>query len=278
MAPAINSVPDTAFLVAACRVRESERARPLFRDPLARKLAREYYRPAHKGGLSVDLGWYVVIRTIVIDDLIKQAISQGVDTVLNLGAGLDARPYRMQLPETLRWVEVDFPAVIDVKNEHLAEERPNCRLERFAFDLTNRALRRKLFDDVSRGASKLLVITECVIPYLTEADVAELADDLRSLEKTCDWIVDCLPYQLLLHDRAPKPLFQFRPSDWFGFFNAHGWRVKETSYLSEAAKRLGRPFPRSTLQRITRAFKTMFCPAPQDNRAKGAAYVVLTPS
>ena len=69
---------------------------------LARKLAGQYYRPAHKGGLSVDLGWYVVIRTIIIDDLINQAISQGVDTVLNLGAGLDTRPYRMQLPKTLR--------------------------------------------------------------------------------------------------------------------------------------------------------------------------------
>ena len=45
----------------------------------------------------------------------------------------------MQLPKTLRWVEVDFPAAIDVKNEQLAEDRPNCRLERFAFDLTNRA-------------------------------------------------------------------------------------------------------------------------------------------
>ena len=53
-----------------------------------------------------------------------------------------------------------------------------------------------------------------------------------------DWIVDRLPYQLLLHDRAPKPLFQFRPSDWFGFFNALGWSVKETSYFTEAAKRL----------------------------------------
>ena len=184
----------------------------------------------------------------------------------------------MQLPETLRWVEVDFPAVIDVKNEQLAEDRPNCRLERFAFDLTDRARRRELFNDVSKGASKLLVITECVIPYLTEADVAELADDLRGLETACDWIVDCLPYQLILHDRAPKAVFKFRPSDWFGFFNAHGWRVKEISYLSEAAKRLGRPFPGSTLQKITRALKTMFRPAPREDRAKGAAYVVLTPS
>ncbi len=278
MAPTINSVADTAFLVAACRAQESARARPLFRDPLARKLAGEYFRPARKGGLSVDLGWYVVIRTMIIDDLVKQAISHGVDTVFNLGAGLDTRPYRMQLPETLRWVEVDFPAVIDVKNEQLAEERPNCRLERLAFDLTDRARRRELFNDVSKDASKILVITECVIPYLTEADVADLADDLRGLEKGCDWIVDCLPYQLNLHDRAPKAAFKFRPSDWFGFFHEHGWRVKEISYFSEAAKRLRRPFPRSTLQKITRTLKTMFRQAPGKEQVKGAAYVVLTPS
>ena len=128
MAPAIKNVADTAFLVAGCRALESERARPLFRDPLARKLAGDFIRPAHKGGLSVDLGWFVVIRTMMIDDLIRQALAEGVDTIVNLGAGLDTRPYRMELPETLRWVEVDFPAVIDVKNEQLIDDRPNCRL------------------------------------------------------------------------------------------------------------------------------------------------------
>jgi methyltransferase (TIGR00027 family) len=278
MAPTVNSVADTAFLVAACRARESELPRPLFRDPLARKLAGQYHRPLHIGGVSVDLGWFVVIRTVIIDDLIKQAIAQGADTVLNLGAGLDTRPYRLLLPKTLRWVEVDFPAVIDVKNQQLAEEPPNCRLERFAFDLTHRAQRRKLVNDVSRDADKLLVITEGVIPYMSEADVADLAEDLRSLEKPCDWIVDCLPSQLLLHDRAPESLFKFRPSDWFGFFNALGWRVKETSYLTETAKRLGRPFPLSTREKISRALRTMFRPTPQEDRGKAAAYVVLTPS
>ena len=83
---------------------------------------------------------------------------------------------------------------------------------------------------------------------------------------------------MLLHDRAPKPLFKFRPSDWFGFFNALGWSVKQTSYFTEAAKRLGRPFPRSTREKISRALKAMFRPTPQEDRAKGAAYVVLTPS
>jgi O-methyltransferase involved in polyketide biosynthesis len=48
-----------------------------------------------------------MIRTVIIDDRIKLAIGEGVDTILNLGAGLDTRPYRMDLPKTLRWVEFD---------------------------------------------------------------------------------------------------------------------------------------------------------------------------
>ena len=36
--------------------------------------------------------WSVVIRTVIIDDYIRQAIAAGVDTILNLSAGLDTGP------------------------------------------------------------------------------------------------------------------------------------------------------------------------------------------
>ena len=38
MTQTIQSVSDTAFMVAGCRAAESERPKPLFRDPLAAKL------------------------------------------------------------------------------------------------------------------------------------------------------------------------------------------------------------------------------------------------
>ena len=62
----------------------------------------------------------MVIRTLIIDDLIENAVAAGIDTVVNLGAGLDARPYRMKLPESLHWIEVDYPQVIDWKADKLA--------------------------------------------------------------------------------------------------------------------------------------------------------------
>ena len=187
----IQNVSDTAFMVAGFRALESERPKPLFRDPLAAKLIGEHGKkilatvPRHFAG-----GWSVVIRTVIIDDYIRQAIAAGVDTILNLGAGLDTRPYRIELPSSLRWIEVDFPHMIELKEARLAGEKPSCRLERIKLDLTDRALRRQLFADVSAGAGKMLVLTEGVIPYLTNDDVAELADELRQVEKIGFWITD----------------------------------------------------------------------------------------
>jgi hypothetical protein len=38
------------------------------------------------------------------------SVEQEYDMIVNLAAGLDARAYRMQLPKTLKWVDVDLPA------------------------------------------------------------------------------------------------------------------------------------------------------------------------
>ena len=103
---AIQNVSDTAFMLAGFRAVETERHEPLFRDPLAAKLTGHRGKKILAALLRTFLGaWSLVIRTVIIDDRIKLAIGEGVDTILNLGAGLDTRPYRMDLPKTLRWVE-----------------------------------------------------------------------------------------------------------------------------------------------------------------------------
>ena len=67
-------------------------------------------------------GWSVVIRTHIIDSYIRELIQEGVDTIVNLGAGLDTRPYRLDLPPSLHWIEVDFPHMIQLKEDRLANE------------------------------------------------------------------------------------------------------------------------------------------------------------
>ena len=92
--------------------------------------------------------WVVAIRTGVIDAFVRSAISSGIDTVINLGAGLDTRPYRMYLPSSLHWIEVDYPILIEGKTAHLISEVPGCSIERVGLDLADRVARRELFDRI----------------------------------------------------------------------------------------------------------------------------------
>jgi hypothetical protein len=56
-----------------------------------------------------------VIRTAVFDEFILRTVARDrAACVLNLAAGLDTRPYRLDLPAELRWVEVDLPAILDL--------------------------------------------------------------------------------------------------------------------------------------------------------------------
>jgi methyltransferase (TIGR00027 family) len=285
MTQTIQNVSDTAFMVAGFRALESERSRPLFRDPLASKLVGDHGRkilaavPRHFVG-----AWSVVIRTVIIDDFIQQAIAPGVDTILNLGAGLDTRPYRIDLPSSLHWIEVDFPHMIELKEARLAGERPSCRLDRIKLDLTDRALRQQLLADVSARATKILVLTEGVVPYLTNDDVAKLADDLRQIDKIGFWIIDYFSPEAIRF--GPKMCarfmrnapFQFEPKDWFSFFAGHGWRASDVRYISEEAMRLGRPIPLPFLLKAWFGLKSLFMSRlRREGMRKFAAYVLLTP-
>ena len=115
----INNVADTALWIAGYRAQETERDDHLFLDPLAKKLAGSrgmgmVATTPHTQAMA----FAMVIRTVAIDRLVLSAIDRGVDTVINLGAGLDTRPYRMKLPWTLKWIEVDFPDMINFKTNN----------------------------------------------------------------------------------------------------------------------------------------------------------------
>src|SRR5262245_50359334 len=119
----MRSISDTARWVATYRARETERADALFRDPYARRLAGdegEAIAKAHP--FMEEHSWPIVMRTYLFDEFIAEEMRDGVDLVVNLGAGLDARPYRLRLPSELRWVEIDLPDVIAYKEQVLPGE------------------------------------------------------------------------------------------------------------------------------------------------------------
>ncbi|MFN2601337.1 MAG: class I SAM-dependent methyltransferase [Gemmatimonadaceae bacterium] len=283
----IRHVTDTAFLVAQYRANESTRPDALFSDPLAGMLAGDKGKAlAAASPVGPITGWILAVRTVVIDALINGALELGVDTIVNLGAGLDARPYRLALPPQLTWIEVDFPEMIDYKVSLLAGETPRCRLEHIAVDLGDDEARRQFLAELESRSEKILVLTEGVIPYLSNDQVSALAADLHSMKNVRYWIADYFSEvvhrwreQRGVSDRMREAPFLFRPGDWFEFFRQRGWRVHTIRYLMIEGKRIGRPFP---VPRRARSFRMMLMyalrPKLRQRLARSMGFAMLEPT
>lgn len=112
------------------------------------------------------------------------------DAVLNLAAGLDARPYRLSLPASLVWIEADRGAIFEFKDALLAGEKPACRVERVPVELADATARRALFSRVASSHERVVVITEGLFVYLDEAVVRALAAELRAQAAFQRWILE----------------------------------------------------------------------------------------
>jgi methyltransferase (TIGR00027 family) len=229
---------------------ESERPDALFQDPYARALAGERAeRIVASLPKGKSMSWPMVVRTAVMDELIRQAVERdGVDTVLNLAAGLDARPYRLPLPSSLRWIEVDFPDVIAYKREQLAGAKPVCQLEQVGLDLTDIPRRQGLFAGIGSASTQVLVVSEGLLIYLTPEQVGALAEDLAAPTTFRWWITDLTGPRILKMMAktwgkavaAGNAPFQFAPAEGSRFFDSHGWSETEFRSMWEEANRLNR--------------------------------------
>ncbi len=248
----LRSVSDTALLVAYHRAVETKRPDAHFHDEFAVRLSEGRGEEiARKMPWGRRMAWSTVVRTVLFDDLVLRLVSLGADTVINLAAGLDARPYRLPLPPSLRWIEVDLPDMVREKSEALAAHAPVCRLERIALDLADAAARRDLFARLGAASRDALVLSEGLLVYLPAEVVGGLADDLGAVASFRHWITDLATP--MIRKRVNRwwgrklaranTKYQFAPEEGAAFFAPHGWREAEFHELFEHSIRLDRKVP-----------------------------------
>ncbi len=256
----IQNVSDTARWVAVYRAMESKRPDALFRDPFAERLAGERgHEIVNEIKRGRQMAWAMITRTAVFDEMIMDRVrNHGVDTVINLAAGLDARAWRLPLPPTLQWFDVDLPAMIEYKTTAMRGESPKCRYEAIAADLANPAERDEVLRRLGGVARTALVVTEGLLIYLGEEDVTALAQALHAQRRIKWWITDlATPVLLQLMTRmwgknveAGRAPFRFGPEDSPAFFAPLGWRRIEFRSGMEEAKRLDREMSLMWLWRL----------------------------
>lgn len=258
--PAIRNVSDTAQWVAYYRAMETERPDALFRDPYARKLAGERGEQIVRklrGGMRQS--WSMVVRTAVMDEVLVKIVAQEkIDMVVNLAAGLDARPLRLDLPPALQWVEIDLPGMIEYKTEMLKGEKPKCKLERISADLADEKSRREIFARLNGAAQRAFIITEGLLAYLAPEQVGGLARALHDCPNFQYWMTDLaspkvkqmMDKQWGKHLQAAGAPFKFAPAEAEEFFRPHGWEAAEFRDFLYESVRLNRTMPMMWIVRM----------------------------
>lgn len=278
----IENVSDTARWVAVYRAMETARPDAIFRDPFAARLAGErgeaIVRSMKRGKATA---WAMIVRTAVFDEIILDRVNAGgVDLVLNLAAGLDARPWRLRVPPTLRWVDVDLPGILDYKLESLQDERPLCRYDAIRLDLRDEARRQALFAQLGAEASRVLVLSEGLLIYLTPEQVGGLARDLHAPSPFHWWLIDIASPRLLKimtkywgkNLQAGNAPFQFGPAEGTRFFESHGWREAQFRSTIEDAHRLRREM---SMMWLWRALARLRSRATQQEMARFSGIALL---
>ncbi|KAK9805059.1 hypothetical protein WJX73_008827 [Symbiochloris irregularis] len=153
----------TARLVAVLRALETEEPDAVLKDPLADVFA---------GPQALDYGRTLLREhpersTQIIMGLPPAALGRkrriGGGVVVMLGAGLDARPWRLPLPEGVRWYEIDHAEIHRVK--HKALQANEGLLGYLSTDAV-----RKLLTEASQACKPGSVLTADI---LTDEAIAE---------------------------------------------------------------------------------------------------------
>ena len=246
----VRNISDTALWAAHFRAEESRRPDALFRDPYAEKLgAAQGLEMARKLPHGESHAWAWVARTYLFDQMLQQEIAEGADLIVNCAAGLDARPYRMQLPATLQWIEADLPGILAYKAERLAGDKPTCQLERVAVNLADPGERGKFLQRIAARGKRGGVLTEGLLIYLEQEEVARFARDLSGVSSLQRWILDLHSPRLLrmMQRRTGKALekvgapFRFGPAGGPSFFEPFGWKPARVEGMLKTATGFGRP-------------------------------------
>lgn len=243
--PHTNTLFEAPMRIAAFRARESARTDAAFKDPYAAILA------GADGITQIEripgkeiTAFSITLRTVAIDRLVQIAVSEGVNTVINLGAGFDTRPYRLNLPALLHWIEVGLPEVIAYKEGALQAHKPVCQLTRLTADISNDKEREDLFASLGQKTRNALVITEGLIPFLTTDDVSKLSRSILNIPSFRYWIQDYRRGSLPKNNNAAaNQSLNFSVANPLYFFKQHGWRVQENILMTDEANRIDRRIP-----------------------------------
>lgn len=231
----LEKVSRTALGVAAKRAVEQERPDRLFDDPYAARLAGDELSALLRQweGLGRDLVQvkakrtrFVAVRTRIFDDFLMQSNCNARQVVI-LGAGMDARAYRLNwLPDTHVY-EVDRPEIFQYKDAILEDLKPCCQRHVIPCDLADNWVSLLLGEgyQVDRPSIWLL---EGLLMYFLEPEAHTLLRSISNLTTTGSYVgVDLVSLKSLEADgERVRQHWRFGTDEPEKLLASYGWDAK----------------------------------------------------
>ncbi len=160
-----SSVEESLFIPLLVKVKESERGDAVFTDTKAQEIINSISLDINRfdGGNITYHG--ILVRTAILDSIVNDFIAKNPEgIILNLGAGLDTRIYRMDCSK-IYWFDIDLPRVIELRRRFFSESE---RVRFISKSLLDESWANDINIDISRP---ILIIAEGLLMYFTESEL-----------------------------------------------------------------------------------------------------------
>ncbi|MEV8549124.1 class I SAM-dependent methyltransferase [Streptomyces glaucescens] len=163
----LTGVHETLLATLQARALDNRQPRPVLGDATAEELLRRIDYDFSRIRTATKDMRIVTFRARKLDEWAGRFLAAHPDAVvLHLACGLDSRAFRMDVPDTVEWIDVDVPDVIELRSR-LYPERDGYRM--IGASVTTE----DWLDTVPRNRPAL-VVAEGLTPYLREADGEEM--------------------------------------------------------------------------------------------------------
>jgi len=183
-----GSVEWTNLVTLYLRAYESRSRRPILGDHTAAEAVDRIdydFKRIHRNSLPASNQYLVALRAEQLDDWCADFLRRHPDAVvLHLGCGLDGRAFRLAVPPSVQWFDVDQPGVIELRRR-LYDDTEHYRM------IGSSVTDPEWLDRIPTG-HPTLVVAEGLLMYLRGDDVRRLLNRLTDRFDAGELLFDTL--------------------------------------------------------------------------------------
>jgi methyltransferase (TIGR00027 family) len=183
-----GSVEWTNLVTLYLRAYESRSRQPVLGDKAAAAAVNRIdydFKRIHRMSLPASNQYLVALRAKQLDDWCADFLARQPDAVVvHLGCGLDGRAFRLALPPSVLWFDVDRPNVIELRRR-LYDDTERYRM------IGSSVTDSQWLDQIPTGRPAL-VVAEGLLMYLHESEVRQLLQHLTDRFDCGEMVFDTL--------------------------------------------------------------------------------------